>query len=100
MLARVEVRVLFLLLVFEFLEQLLFLLFSQFLAINATVLFLDFRNLLFILLLLLCLYSTWSFLKLFRCLRFDVVLRRGKVYLNVCLNAADLVIGLGFNDIN
>jgi hypothetical protein len=48
----VEIRVFLLLVVFDFLKQLLHLLFSQFLAIDTLELFLNFRHLLFVFFLL------------------------------------------------
>lgn len=98
-LARIEVRVLTLLVFLELLKDLLLLFVRQLLAINAFVFFLDLSHFLVVFLLLFCPdNSRWLLGKLWS--RFHVILRRREVDVDVCLNAADLVVWLGLEDVN
>ena len=98
-LAWVEVRVFSLFIFLHLCEKLLFLLFRQLLSVNSLVLLFKLSNLLLILLLFFCPHHAAGLLSQLGC-RLYVVFGCCEVHVDVCLNATDLVIWLGLQNVN
>lgn len=96
----IEFRVLALFFILELLQELLLLLLCELLAVNAFVLFLDLCNLLLVVLALFSSHDAGCLLGKIRCHWLHVIFRRRKLDIDICLDAANLIVRLGVNHIN